>query len=163
LLVTLDAKYSENEYLPNPHSPLLLSFSPKLSSLVCFYFLLLSWFPHSSCPLFVNSNGNDSSDDRNGSGGNYDDYGNEEKAATPTVVTPTAMAMAAPTVMVAMTITAKAMADATSVNCNGKRDYGNNNRDGATATVMATTATAMATATVMAMTKVAMATATTEM
>ncbi len=43
----------------------------------------------------------------------------------------------------------KATADATSVNCNGKRVYGNNNGDGTTARVMATmkaTATAMATA-----------------
>ncbi len=43
----------------------------------------------------------------------------------------------------------KAMADATSVNCNGKRAYGNINGDGATATVRATmkaTATTKATA-----------------
>jgi hypothetical protein len=101
---------------PIPHLPLLLSSSPKFSSLVCFYFLLLSRFSHSSCPLFVISNGNDGSDCGNGSGSNYNDYDDKEKAATPTVVTLTAMAMAAPTAMVAMTITAKAMADATSVN-----------------------------------------------
>jgi hypothetical protein len=104
---------------PTPHSPLLLSSSPKFSSLVYSYFPSLSWFPHSSCPLFVNSDGNDSSDGGNGSGSNYDVYDDEEKAATPTVVTPPAMEMVAPTVMVAMTITAKAMADTTSVNCNG--------------------------------------------
>jgi hypothetical protein len=150
---------------PAPHSPLLLSSSPKFSSLVCSYFPSLSWCPHSSCPLFVNSNGDDGSDGGNGSGGNYDDYDNKEKVATPTVVTPTVMAMAAPTAMVAMTITAKAMADVTSVNCNGKHDYGNNNGHCVAATVMATTATAtaMATATATARTIAATATATTEM
>jgi hypothetical protein len=112
---------------PTPQSPLLLSSSPKFSSLVCSYFPSLSWFPYSSCPLFVNSNGDDGSDGGNGSGGNYNDYDDKEKAATPKVVTPTAMAMAAPRAMVAMTIIAKAMADATSVNFNGKRDYGDNN------------------------------------
>jgi hypothetical protein len=140
---------------PTPHSP--LSSSPKFSSLVCSYFLSLSPFPHSSCPLFVNSNGDDGSDSGNGSGCNYDDYNNEEKAVTP-MVTPTAMALAAATAMVAMTITAKATADATSVNCNGKRDYGNNDGNGATAMVMAT-----ATVTMKAMVAAAMATATTEM
>jgi hypothetical protein len=40
---------------------------------VCSYFLLLSWFPHSSCPLFVNSNSDDGSDGENGSEGNYKD------------------------------------------------------------------------------------------
>jgi hypothetical protein len=44
------------------------------------------------------------------------------------------------------------MADATSINCNGKRVYGNNDDDGATATVMATTkVTATVTATAKAM------------
>ncbi len=95
---------------PTPHSSLLLSSSPKFSSLVCSYFLLLSRFPHSSCPLFVNSDGDDGSDGGNGSGGNYNDYNNDEKAVSPTVATPTAMAMAVPTAMVAMTITAKATA-----------------------------------------------------
>ncbi len=147
---------------PTPHSPLLLSSSPKFSSLVCSYFLSLRWFPHSSCPLFVNSDGNDSSDGGNGSGGNYNDYEDEKKAATPTVVTPTAMAMVAPTAMVAMTITAKVMADATSVNCNGERNYGDNDGNGATAMVTATTATAMVTATAMATTKAATALAMTE-
>ena len=42
------------------------------------------------------------------------------------------------------------MADATSVNCNGKRIYGNNDGDDATATV---TATMKATATALAMAK----------
>ncbi len=150
---------------PTLHSPLLLSSSPKFSSLVCSYFPLLSWFSHSSCPLFVNSNGNDGSDGGNGSGGNYDDYNNEEKAATPRVVTPTAMAMAVPTAMVAMTIAANSTADATSVNCNDKLDYGNNDGNGVTATVTATTATATATvmATVRAMMKAAMVMATLEM
>ncbi len=73
---------------------------------MCSYFPLLSWFPHSSCLLFVNSDGNDGSDGGNGSGGNYDNYDDKEKAATPTVVTPTAMAMVVPMAMVAMTITA---------------------------------------------------------
>jgi hypothetical protein len=79
------------------------------------------------------------------------------------VVTPTAMAMVAPTAMVAMTIAAKAMVDATSVNCGGKHDYGDNNGNGTTATVMATTATAMVTATATATTKEVTATAITEM
>jgi hypothetical protein len=148
---------------PTPHSPLLLSSSPKFSSLVCSYFLLLSWFLHSSCPLFVNSDGDDGSDGGNGSGGNYDDNNDEEKAATPTVVTPTAMAMVSPMAMVAMTKTAKATSDATTVNCNGKCDYGDNDDDGATAMVTATTAMVMAMATVMATTKAAMAAAMTEM
>jgi hypothetical protein len=147
---------------PIPHSPLLLSSSPKFSSLLCSYIPSLSQFPHSSWLLFVNSDGNDSSDGGNGSGGNYDNYDDKEKAATPMVVTPTAMAMAAPTAMVAMSITAKVMADATSVSCNGERDYGDNNGNGATATVMATTATAAATATATATMKTATATATTE-
>jgi hypothetical protein len=73
------------------------------------------------------------------------------------------MAMAAPTAMVAMTMTAKVMADVTSANCNGKRNYGNNDRDGATATVTATTATPTATATVTATTKAVTVMATTEM
>jgi hypothetical protein len=101
---------------PTPHSPLLLSSSSEFSSLVCSYFPSLSQYPHSSCLLFVNSDGNDGSDGGNGSSSNYDDYDDEEKAATPTVGTPTAMAMAVPTAMVVMTIPAKAMADATSVN-----------------------------------------------
>ncbi len=51
----------------------------------------------------------------------------------------------------------KAMADATSVNCNGKRIYGDNNGDSTTATVMAMMkATATATATAMAKAMVAM-------
>jgi hypothetical protein len=145
-----------------PHSPLLLSSSPEFSSLVS-YFTLLSWFPHSSCLLFFNSNGNDGSDGGNGSGGNYNNYDNEGKAANPTVVTPTAMAMMAPTAMVVMTITAKATVDTISVNCNGECNYGNNDGDGATVTVTAMTATTMATATATGTTKAAMAAATTEM
>jgi hypothetical protein len=148
---------------PTPHSPLLLSSSPEFSSLVFSYFPSLSWFPPSSCPLFVNSNSNYGSDGGNGSGGNYDDYDDKEKVATPTVVTLTAMAMAALTAMVAMTITAKLMADATSVNCNGKHDYGNNDGNSAIATVMATTATAMGMATAMVAMKAVTATATAEM
>jgi hypothetical protein len=146
-----------------PHSPLLLSSTPKFSSLVCSYFPLLSRFPHPSCLPFVNSNGDDGSDGGNGSGGNYNNYDDKEKVATSTVVTPTAMAMVVPTAMVAMTITAKVTADATSVNCNGERIYGKNNGDGATAMVTATTTMAMATATVMVTMKAAMATVTTEM
>jgi hypothetical protein len=78
------------------------------------------------------------------------------------LVTPTAMAMVVPTVMVRTIVTAKAMADATSVNCSGKHDCGNNNGDGMTATVTAMTATATATVTAMATTKVAGATVKTE-
>jgi hypothetical protein len=59
---------------PAPHSPILLSSSPKFSSLVCSYFLPLNQFPHSSCPLFVNNNGDDGSDGGNGSGGNYNNF-----------------------------------------------------------------------------------------
>ncbi len=73
------------------------------------------------------------------------------------------MAMAVPTAMVAMTITAKVTADATSVNCIGKHDYGNNDGNGATEMVTAMMATATATATAMATTKAATVTATTEM
>jgi hypothetical protein len=63
------------------------------------------------------------------------------------------------------TITAKAMADATSINCNDERNYGNNDGKGTTAKVMVTTATAtaMAGATVMATTKAATATSMMEM
>ncbi len=138
---------------PTPHSPLFLSSSPEFSSLVCSYFQSLSWFPYSSCPLFVNSDGDDGSDGGNGSGGNYDDYNNKEKVAAPTVVRPTAIAMTAPMAMVAMTIIAKATADGTSINCNGKCDYGNNDGNSATATVTVTTATATATAKATATTK----------
>ncbi len=92
LLVTLDAKYSENEYFPNP----------SLSSLATFYtqvffpevFLIPVTKPVSTL-IMSGSDGDDGSDGgNNDSGCNYNDYDDKEKAATPTV-TPTAMAMAA--------------------------------------------------------------------
>jgi hypothetical protein len=79
------------------------------------------------------------------------------------VVMPTAMAMVVPTAMVAMTITAKAMADATSVNCNGKRGYRNNDGDSVTAMVMTPMATGTVMATATAMTKAGTVTARTKM
>ncbi len=94
LLVTLDAKYSENECFPNP----------SLTSLAIFFtqvffpgvFLIPVAKPVSTL-IKSNSDGNDGGDGgNNGSGCNCDDDDNEEKAATSTV-TPTAMAMAAAT------------------------------------------------------------------
>ncbi len=94
LLVTLDVKYSENEYFPNP----------SLTSLATFYapvffpgVFLISIAKPVSALIMSNSNGNDGSDGgNNGSSCNCNNYEDEEKAATSTV-TPTAMAMAAAT------------------------------------------------------------------
>jgi hypothetical protein len=92
LLVTLDAKYSENEYFPNPSLTSLDTFFTQV-----FFpgvFLIPIAKPVSTL-IMSDSNGDDSGDSRNnGSGCNCDDYDDEEKAVTSTV-TPTAMAMAA--------------------------------------------------------------------
>ncbi len=96
LLVTLDAKYSENEYFPNPSLTSLATFFTQ----VFFHgvFLIPVSKPVSAL-IMSDSNGDDGSDGgNNGSGCNCNDYDDEEKAATPTV-TPTAMAMAAATAM----------------------------------------------------------------
>ncbi len=130
---------------PAPHSPLLLPSSPELSSLECSQFLLLSRFPHSSCPT----------------------------ATVMMVVMVETMAVAVIATIMMMKKKRrplrwhqqqwlwrrprqwKATADATSVNCNGECVYGNNDGNGATATVTATTK-ATATATAMAKAMVAM-------
>ncbi len=123
---------------PTPHSLLLLPSSPKFSSLECSWFPSLSWFPHSSCP-------------------------------TATAMMAVMMETMAAAVIATIMITKKkqlplrwhqqkwlwrqprqrkATADATSVNCNGKCVYGDNDGNSATAIVTAMT---KATATVTAM------------
>ncbi len=127
---------------PTPHSPLLLPSSPKFSYLECSKFPLQTRFLHSSCPTVT---------------------------AMMAVMVET---MAAAVIATIITTKKKqrplrwhrqqwlwrrprqrkAMADATSVNCNGKHIYGNNNGNAATGTVTATTkAAATATATTKAM------------
>jgi hypothetical protein len=94
LLVTLDAKYSENEYFPNPSLTSLATFF----TLVFFpgVFLIPIAKPVSTL-IMSYSNSDDGSDGgNNGSGCNCDDYDDKEKASTPTVK-PTAIAMAAAT------------------------------------------------------------------
>jgi hypothetical protein len=95
LLVTLDAKYSENAYFPNPSLTSLATFFTQV-----FFpgvFLIPVATPLVSTLIMSDSDGNDGGDGgNNGSGCNCNDYDNKEKAATPTV-TPTAMAMAAAT------------------------------------------------------------------
>jgi hypothetical protein len=94
LLVTLDAKYSENEYFPNPSLTSLATFFTQVFFPGVF---LITVAKLVSTLIMSNSNGNDSGDGgNNGSGCNCDDY-DDKKAVTPTV-TPTAMAMAAATV-----------------------------------------------------------------
>ncbi len=94
LLVTLDAKYSENEYFPNPSLTSLATFFTRV-----FFpgvFLILVAKPDFAL-IMSDSDGDDGGDGgNNGSGCNCDDYDDKEKVATPTV-TPTAMAMAAAT------------------------------------------------------------------
>ncbi len=92
LLVTLDAKYSENEYFSNPSLTSLATFFTQ----VFFPGVFLIPVAKPASTLFMSdSNGNDGGDGgNNDSGCNCNDYDDEEKAATPTV-TPTAMAMAA--------------------------------------------------------------------
>jgi hypothetical protein len=95
LLVTLDAKYSENEYFPNPSLTSLATFFTQV-----FFpgvFLIPVAKPVSTL-IMSNSDGDDGSDSgKNGSSCNCNNYDDKKKAATPTV-TPTAMAMAAATV-----------------------------------------------------------------
>jgi hypothetical protein len=91
LLVTLDAKYSENEYFPNPSLTSLATFTQVFFPGV---FLIPVAKPVSAL-IMSDSNGDDGGDGGNsGSGCNCNDYDDEEKASTPTV-TPTAMAMVA--------------------------------------------------------------------
>ncbi len=92
LLVTLDAKYSENEYF---HNPSLTSFATFFTQV---FFPGVFLIPIAK-PVFTlimsNSNSNDGGDGgNNGSDCNCNNYDDKEKAATPTVKL-TAMAMAA--------------------------------------------------------------------
>ncbi len=95
LLVTLDAKYSENEYFPNPSLASLATFFTRVFFPGVF---LIPIAKQVSALIMSASDGDDGGDGgdsgNNGSGCNCNDYDNKEKAATPTV-TPTAMAMAA--------------------------------------------------------------------
>ncbi len=94
LLVTLDAKYSENEYFPNPS---LTSLAPFFTQVFFFGVFLIPVAKPISALIISDSNSDDGGDcGDNGSGCNCNDYDDKEKAATPTV-TPTAMAMAAAT------------------------------------------------------------------
>ncbi len=96
LLVTLDAKYSENEYCPNHSLTSLATFFTRVFIPGVFLIPIAKLV---SALIMSNSNGDDGSDGgNNGSGCNCGDYDNEEKAATSTV-TPTAMAMAEATMM----------------------------------------------------------------
>jgi hypothetical protein len=94
LLVTLDAKYSEKEYFPNPSLTSLATFFTQVFFPGVF---LIPTAKQVSALIMSNSNGDDGSDGgNNGSGCNCNDYDDEEKASTPTV-TPTAIAMAVAT------------------------------------------------------------------
>ncbi len=92
LLVTLDAKYSEDEYFPNPSLTSLATFFTQV------FFPGLFLIPVSkrvSALIMSDSNGDDGGNGGNNSSGcNCDDYDDKEKAAT-SMVTPTAMAVAA--------------------------------------------------------------------
>ncbi len=94
LLVTLDAKHSENEYFPNLSLTSLATFFTQV------FFPRVFLIPVAkpvSALIMSDSDGGDGGDGgNNGSGCNCNDYDDKEKAATPTV-TPTAMAMAAAT------------------------------------------------------------------
>jgi hypothetical protein len=96
LLVTLDAKYLENEYFPNPSLNSLATFFTQ----IFFPGVFLIPIAKPVSPLIMSdSNGNAGGDGgNNGSGYNWDNYDNKEKAATSTV-TPIAMAMVAATAM----------------------------------------------------------------
>ncbi len=96
LSVTLDAKYSENEYFPNSSLTSLATFFTRVFFPGVF---LIPVAKPVSALIMSDSNGDDGGDSgNNGSSCNCNDYDNEEKAATSTV-TPTAMAMAAATAM----------------------------------------------------------------
>jgi hypothetical protein len=91
LLVTLDAKYSENEYFPNPS---LTSLAPFFTQVFLPGVFLIPIAKPVSTLIMSNSDGDDGGDGgNNGSGCNCNDYDNKEKVATP-MVTQTAMAMA---------------------------------------------------------------------
>jgi hypothetical protein len=94
LLVTLDAKYSENEYFPNPSLTFLATYLTQV--FIPGVFLIPVAKPVSAL-IMSNSDGHDGGDGgNNGSGCKGDDYDDKEKAATP-MVTPTVMATAAAT------------------------------------------------------------------
>jgi hypothetical protein len=94
LLVTLDAKYSEIEYFPNPSLTSLATFFTQVFFPGVF---LIPIAKPISVLILSDSNGDDGCDGgNNGSGCNCNDYDDKEKAVTPTVTT-TAMAMAAAT------------------------------------------------------------------
>ncbi len=96
LLGTLDAKYSENEYFPNPSLTSLATFFTRVFFPGVF---LIPVAKPVSALIMSDSDGDDGGDGGNNcSGCNCNDYVDKEKAATPTV-TPTAMAMAAATAM----------------------------------------------------------------
>ncbi len=96
LLVTLDAKYSENEYFPNPS---LTSFATFFTQVFFPGVFLIPVAKPVSALIMSDSNGDDGSDGgKNGSGCNCNNYDGKEKAATSTV-TPTAMTMVAATAM----------------------------------------------------------------
>ncbi len=92
LLVTLDAKYSENESFPNPSLTSLATFFTRVFFPGVFLIPIAKLV---SALIMSNSDGDDGGDGgNNGSGCNCNDYDDEEKAVTP-MVTPTTMAMAA--------------------------------------------------------------------
>ncbi len=94
LLVTLDAKYSENEYFPNPSLTSLATFFTQIFFPGVF---LIPVAKLVSALIMSDSDGDDGGDGgNNGSSCNCDNYDDKEKAATPTVK-PTAMAMAVAT------------------------------------------------------------------
>jgi hypothetical protein len=94
LLVTLDAKYSKNEYFPNPSLTSLANFFTQVFFPGVF---LIPVAKPVSALIMSDSNGDDGGDGgNNGSGCNCNDYEDKEKAGTPTV-TLTAMAMAVAT------------------------------------------------------------------
>ncbi len=96
LLVTLDVKYSENEYFPNPSLTSLATFFTQVFFPGVF---LIPVAKRVSALIMSNSDGNDGGDGgNNGSSCNCYNYDDKEKAGTPTV-TPTAMAMAVATAM----------------------------------------------------------------
>jgi hypothetical protein len=77
LLVTLDAKYSENEYFPNPSLTSLATFFTRVFFPGVF---LIPMAKPVSALVMSDSNGNDSGDSgNNGSGCNCNDYDDEEK------------------------------------------------------------------------------------
>ncbi len=76
LLVTLDAKYSENEYFPNPSLTSLATFFTQVLFPGVFLIPIAKLV---SALIMSNSNGDDGSDGgNNGSGCNYDDYDDKE-------------------------------------------------------------------------------------